>query len=42
MTTNAFTCAGSYGNQRVPFDAKNPFLAKILEFRELHKTGDRR
>ncbi|XP_017770493.1 PREDICTED: NADPH--cytochrome P450 reductase [Nicrophorus vespilloides] len=28
-------------NQRPPYDAKNPFLAKIIVNRELHKSGDR-
>nr|CAD7429097.1 unnamed protein product [Timema monikensis] len=31
----------SLKNQRPPFDAKNPFLAKIKVNRELHKSGDR-
>ncbi|XP_014102503.1 NADPH--cytochrome P450 reductase isoform X1 [Bactrocera oleae] len=31
----------SLQNQRPPFDAKNPFLAPIIENRELHKGGDR-
>lgn len=31
----------SLKNQRPPYDAKNPFLAKILVNRELHKTGER-
>ncbi|GLH11292.1 NADPH--cytochrome P450 reductase [Gryllus bimaculatus] len=31
----------SLKNQRAPFDAKNPFLAKIIVNRELHKAGDR-
>lgn len=24
-----------------PFDAKNPFLARVIEWRELHKSGER-
>lgn len=28
-------------NQRPPYDAKNPFLAKMLVNRELHKSGER-
>nr|UZT55354.1 NADPH-cytochrome P450 reductase [Lasioderma serricorne] len=31
----------SLQNQRPPFDAKNPFLAKVIVNRELHKGGDR-
>ncbi|OWR41297.1 NADPH--cytochrome P450 reductase isoform X1 [Danaus plexippus] len=31
----------SFQNQRVPFDAKNPFLAQIIVNKELHKGGDR-
>ncbi|XP_066998024.1 NADPH--cytochrome P450 reductase isoform X2 [Anabrus simplex] len=31
----------SLKNQRPPFDAKNPFLAKIKVNKELHKAGDR-
>jgi len=31
----------SYKNQRPPFDAKNPFMSKLLVNRELHKGGDR-
>nr|CAD7261659.1 unnamed protein product [Timema shepardi] len=31
----------SLKNQRPPFDAKNPFLAKVKVNRELHKSGDR-
>ncbi|CAG2069239.1 unnamed protein product, partial [Timema podura] len=31
----------SLKNQRPPFDAKNPFLAKIKVNRELHKSGER-
>ncbi|XP_065174334.1 NADPH--cytochrome P450 reductase isoform X2 [Atheta coriaria] len=31
----------SIQNQRPPYDAKNPFLAKIKVNRELHKGGDR-
>lgn len=31
----------SLTNQRPPYDAKNPFLAKIKVNRELHKNGDR-
>ncbi|KAF2896883.1 hypothetical protein ILUMI_09293 [Ignelater luminosus] len=31
----------SLKNQRPPYDAKNPFLAKITANRELHKHGDR-
>lgn len=31
----------SLQSQRPPFDAKNPFLAKIKVNRELHKAGDR-
>lgn len=32
---------GSFGNQKPPFDAKNPFLAPVNVNRELHKGGDR-
>lgn len=31
----------SYITQRPPFDAKNPFMAKVLVNRELHKAGER-
>ncbi|MCL4130111.1 UNVERIFIED_CONTAM: hypothetical protein GTU68_053880 [Idotea baltica] len=31
----------SLGNQRPPFDTKNPFLAEVTIVRELHKGGDR-
>ncbi|CAG7834982.1 unnamed protein product [Allacma fusca] len=31
----------SYENQRPPFDAKNPFMAKLKLNKELHKAGDR-
>lgn len=31
----------SLRNQRPPYDAKNPFLAKIVVNRELHKGGER-
>ncbi|XP_044754786.1 NADPH--cytochrome P450 reductase isoform X2 [Coccinella septempunctata] len=31
----------SLKNQRPPYDAKNPFLSKVLVNRELHKNGDR-
>eukprot|EP01137_Pigoraptor_chileana_P000700 Opistho-2@37287 len=32
---------GSYSKQQPPFDAKNPFLAKVAVNRELHKSGNR-
>ena len=32
---------GSYRAQRPPFDAKNPYLAPVLEWRELHNGGGR-
>nr|CAG4640676.1 EOG090X027R [Eulimnadia texana] len=31
----------SYVTQRPPFDAKNPFLAPVVAWKELHKAGDR-
>ncbi|KAG1701342.1 NADPH--cytochrome P450 reductase [Nymphon striatum] len=31
----------SYEKQRPPFDAKNPYISKMLENRELHTGGDR-
>nr|CAG4651637.1 EOG090X027R [Triops cancriformis] len=31
----------AYINQRPPFDAKNPFLAPVVEWRELHQSGER-
>nr|SVE75622.1 EOG090X027R [Daphnia hispanica] len=31
----------AYQTQRPPFDAKNPFLAQVTAWRELHKGGDR-
>lgn len=35
------TKLGSYKRQRPPYDAKNPYMAKIVVNRELHKAGDR-
>uniref|UniRef100_A0A1X7VJ30 NADPH--hemoprotein reductase n=1 Tax=Amphimedon queenslandica TaxID=400682 RepID=A0A1X7VJ30_AMPQE len=32
---------GSYKNQKVPYNSKNPFLAPVTVIRELHKGGDR-
>jgi len=31
----------SYKNQRPPFDAKNPFMSRMLVYKELHNGGDR-
>jgi len=31
----------AYQTQRPPFDAKNPFLSRVIEWRELHKNGER-
>nr|CAG4646861.1 EOG090X027R [Megafenestra aurita]SVE92258.1 EOG090X027R [Megafenestra aurita] len=31
----------AYQTQRPPFDAKNPFLAPVIAWRELHKGGER-
>lgn len=31
----------AYQNQRPPFDAKNPFLAPVIAWKELHKAGER-
>nr|CAG4641507.1 EOG090X027R [Eurycercus lamellatus] len=31
----------AYQTQRPPFDAKNPFLSKVLAWKELHKGGGR-
>ncbi|XP_071178692.1 NADPH--cytochrome P450 reductase-like isoform X1 [Mytilus galloprovincialis] len=32
---------GSFTNQKLPYDAKNPYLAPVRVNRELHKGGDR-
>ena len=44
-TTRVFTGEivryNSYKNQRPPFDAKNPYLAKVAKNQELHNGGDR-
>lgn len=32
---------GSFANQKLPYDAKNPYLAPVRVNRELHKGGDR-
>merc|ERR1712127_232166 len=31
----------AYQTQRPPFDAKNPFLARVIEWRQLHKVEER-
>ncbi len=33
---------GSYKNQKPPYDAKNPYLARVMVNRELHKDGSDR
>jgi len=44
-TTRVFTGEivryNSYANQRPPFDAKNPYVAKVARNDELHRGGDR-